>query len=57
MPGSHKSWSCWGAKAIIACGFLVVETVLLRRLYVLVLIEHGARRLHVETLRNEYSVD
>jgi hypothetical protein len=34
------------AHAIIARGFLVVETVLLRRLYVLVLIEHGTRRLH-----------
>jgi transposase InsO family protein len=35
------------AQAIIACDFLVVETVLLRRLYVLVFIEHGTRRLHV----------
>jgi hypothetical protein len=34
------------AHAIIACDFLVVETVLLQRLYVLVLIEHGTRRLH-----------
>jgi putative transposase len=32
---------------IIACDFLVVETVLLQRLYVLVFIEHGTRRLHV----------
>ena len=35
------------AHAIIACDFLVVETVLLQRLYVLVFIEHGARRLHL----------
>jgi putative transposase len=35
------------AHAIIACDFLVVQTVLLRRLYVLVFIEHGTRRLHV----------
>ncbi|MDL4775221.1 hypothetical protein [Actinomadura xylanilytica] len=35
------------AHAIIACDFLVVETVLLKRLYVLVLIEHGTRRLHL----------
>jgi putative transposase len=35
------------ARAIIACDFLVAETVLLRRLYVLVFIEHGTRRLHV----------
>jgi putative transposase len=34
------------AHAIIACDFLVVETVLLRRLYVLVFIEHGTRKLH-----------
>ena len=34
------------AHAIIACDFLV-ETVLLQRLYVLVFIEHGSRRLHV----------
>jgi hypothetical protein len=35
------------AHALIACDFLAVETVLLKRLYVLVFIEHGARRLHV----------
>jgi putative transposase len=35
------------AHAIIACDFLVVDTVLLQRLYVLVFIEHGTRRLHV----------
>jgi putative transposase len=35
------------AHAIIACDFLVVETVLLRRLYVLVFTGHGTRRLHV----------
>jgi transposase len=35
------------AHAITACDFLVVETVLLKRLYVLVFIEHGTRRLHL----------
>jgi putative transposase len=35
------------AHAIVACDFLVVETVLLKRLYVLVFIEHGTRRLHL----------
>jgi putative transposase len=35
------------AHAIIACDFLVVETVLLKRLYVLVFIEHGTRGLHL----------
>ncbi|WP_443169343.1 hypothetical protein [Nonomuraea sp. KM90] len=35
------------AHAIIACDFLVVETLLPKRLYVLVFIEHGTRRLHL----------
>jgi hypothetical protein len=35
------------AHVIIACDFLIVETVLLQRLYVLVFIEHGTRRLHL----------
>ncbi|MFE0153480.1 integrase core domain-containing protein [Nonomuraea sp. NPDC059007] len=35
------------AHTIIACDFLVVETMLLKRLYVLVFIEHGTRRLHL----------
>jgi hypothetical protein len=41
-PVRHTGWS-----AIIACDFLVVETVLLKRLHVLVFIEHGTRRLHL----------
>jgi transposase InsO family protein len=48
--GAGPSWReflAGQAHAIIACDFLVVETVLLRRLYVLVFIEHGTRRLHV----------
>ncbi|MGH3170492.1 MAG: integrase core domain-containing protein, partial [Trebonia sp.] len=35
------------AHAIIACDFLVVETALLKRLHVLVFIEHGTRKLHL----------
>ncbi|SDM25408.1 Integrase core domain-containing protein [Nonomuraea jiangxiensis] len=35
------------AHAIVACDFLVVETIMLKRLYVLVFIEHGTRRLHL----------
>lgn len=35
------------AHAIIACDFLVVETMLLKRLYVLVFIEHGTRKVHL----------
>jgi len=36
------------AHAIIACDFLVVETALLKRLYVLVFTGHGTRRLRLE---------
>jgi putative transposase len=52
-PAPRRAGSSWReflaaqAHAIIACDFLAVETVLLKRLYVLVFIEHGARRLHV----------
>ena len=52
-PAPRRSGPTWRqfltaqAHAIIACDFLVVETVLLQRLYVLVFIEHGSRRLHV----------
>jgi hypothetical protein len=35
------------AHAIIACDFFTIETVLLKRVYVLVFIEHGTRRLHL----------
>jgi putative transposase len=35
------------AHAIIACDFFVVETVLLKQLYVLVFIEHRTHRLHL----------
>jgi Sigma-70, region 4 len=40
----QQAWEAKDIDAIIACDFLVVETVLLRRLYVLVFIEHGTRR-------------
>jgi transposase InsO family protein len=35
------------ADAILAVDFALVDTVLLRRLYVLVVIEHGRRRVHL----------
>ncbi len=35
------------AAGIVAAGFLHVDTVLLRRLHVLVFIEHGTRRMHL----------
>jgi hypothetical protein len=52
-PAARWAGSTWRqflaaqAHAIIACDFLVVETVLLRWLYGLVFIEHGSRRLHL----------
>ena len=52
-PAPRRAWPTWReflagqAHAIIACDFLVVETVLLKRLHVLVFIEHGTRRLHL----------
>jgi len=52
-PAPRRSGPTWRqflaaqAHAVIACNFLVVETVLLRRLYVLVFMEHGTRRLHL----------
>jgi putative transposase len=35
------------AAGIVAVDFLLVDTVLLKRLYVLVFIEHGTRRMHI----------
>jgi putative transposase len=52
-PAPRRSGPAWReflaaqARAIIAYDFLVVEAVLLKRLYVLVFIGHGTRRLHV----------
>jgi hypothetical protein len=52
-PAPQRSGPTWGeflsaqAHRIIACDFLHVDTVLLRRLYVLIFIEHGSGRLHI----------
>lgn len=52
-PAPRRNGTTWGeflsaqAHRITACDFLHVDTVLPHRLYVLVLIEHGTRRLHV----------
>lgn len=52
-PATRRAGPTWRrfltaqAHTIIACDLLVVETVLLKRLYVLVFIEHGTRRLHL----------
>jgi putative transposase len=44
---SRRQFLAAQAHTILACDFLVLETVLLKRLYVLVFIEHGTRRLHL----------
>ncbi len=52
-PAPRRSGPTWSeflsaqAHRIIACDFLHVDTVLLRRLYVLIFVEHGTRRLHI----------
>jgi transposase len=52
-PAPRRSGPTWRqflhaqAAGILAVDFLHVETVLLKRIYVLVLIEHGTRRMHL----------
>jgi hypothetical protein len=52
-PAPRRAGPAWReflaaqAHAVIACDFLVVETVLLKRLHVLVFTGHGTRRLHL----------
>ena len=52
-PAPRRSGSSWRqflhsqAAVIVAVDFLHVDTVLLSRLYVLVFIEHGTRRMHI----------
>ena len=52
-PAPRRSGPTWRqflhvqAAGILAVDFLHVDTVLLRRLYLLVFIEHGTRRMHL----------
>jgi putative transposase len=52
-PAPRRSGPSWRqflhaqAAGIVAVDFLHVDTVLLKRIYVLVFIEHGTRRMHV----------
>jgi hypothetical protein len=52
-PAPHRSGPTWPqflaaqAHAILAVDVAHVDTVFLRRLYVLVVIEHGRRRVHL----------
>jgi len=52
-PAPRRSGSTWRqflsaqAHGIIACDFFTVDTVTLKRLYVLIFIEHGTRRLQL----------
>jgi transposase InsO family protein len=52
-PAPTRSGPTWGeflrahAATLLACDFFTVDTVLLRRLYVLFFIEHGSRKVHV----------
>ena len=55
-PAPRRSGPTWRqflaaqAHAILAVDFVHVDTVFLRRLYILVVIEHGRRRVHLAAI-------
>jgi hypothetical protein len=55
-PAPRRSGSTWPqflsaqAHAILAADFASVDTIFLRRLYVLVVIDHGRRRVHIAAI-------
>jgi putative transposase len=52
-PAPRRSGPTWRqfltsqAKAVLAVDFLHVDTIVLRRIYVLIAVEHGSRRVHL----------
>jgi hypothetical protein len=52
-PASRRPGPTWKqflaaqARGLLAVGFVHVDTVLLRRVYALIVIEHGSRRVHL----------
>jgi putative transposase len=52
-PVTPRSWPTWKqflatqAHTILAVDFAHVDTVFLRRLYMLIVIEHSTRRVHI----------
>ena len=55
-PAPRRTGQTWKqfltaqARGILAADFVHVDTVLLRRIYALIVIEHGTRRLHLAGL-------
>ena len=55
-PAPRRSGPAWKqfltaqARGILAADFVHVDTVLLRRIYALIVIEHGTRRVHLASI-------